>query len=79
MLDVGGAFGVYATWLAERGHRVRPGGVAHWMPDIAGRLSDPDDRALVLVLVLVLEILARTEREPTTLGATAHVLVAAHR
>jgi 2-polyprenyl-3-methyl-5-hydroxy-6-metoxy-1,4-benzoquinol methylase len=22
VLDVGGAFGVYATWLAERGHRV---------------------------------------------------------
>jgi SAM-dependent methyltransferase len=48
-------------------------GMAHWMPDLAARLSDPDGRALVL------ELAARTEREPSTLGATAHVLVAAHR
>lgn len=48
-------------------------GMAHWMPGVAGRLSDPHSRALVL------EILARTEREPSTFGATAHVLVAAHR
>ncbi|MGH3762221.1 class I SAM-dependent methyltransferase [Actinophytocola sp.] len=48
-------------------------GMTHWMPDIARRLSDPDDRALVL------ELAARTEREPSTLGATPHVLVAAHR
>ncbi|HEY0454250.1 class I SAM-dependent methyltransferase [Actinophytocola sp.] len=48
-------------------------GMAHWMPGLAARLSDPDGRALVL------ELTARTEREPSTLGATAHVLVAAHR
>ena len=48
-------------------------GVAHWMPDVAARLSDEDGRALVLGLA------ARTEREPSILGATPHVLVAAHR
>lgn len=48
-------------------------GMAQWMPDVADRLSDPDGRALVL------ELAARTEREPSTLGATAHVLVAVHR
>ncbi|HEY7595963.1 MAG TPA: class I SAM-dependent methyltransferase [Actinophytocola sp.] len=48
-------------------------GMAQWMPDLATCLSDPDGRALVL------ELAARTEREPSTLGATAHVLVAAHR
>jgi SAM-dependent methyltransferase len=48
-------------------------GMAQWMPDVVERLADPDDRALVL------EIAARTEREPSTLGATAHVLIAAHR
>jgi SAM-dependent methyltransferase len=48
-------------------------GMAHWMPDVAARLSDPDGRALLL------DLAARTEREPATLGATAHVLVAARR
>jgi SAM-dependent methyltransferase len=48
-------------------------GMAQWMPDVAARLSDPDGRALLL------ELAARTEREPSTLGATAHVLVAARR
>ncbi|MGH3760188.1 hypothetical protein [Actinophytocola sp.] len=48
-------------------------GMTHWMPDIEQRLSDPDGRALVL------ELAARTEREPSILGATPHVLVAAHR
>lgn len=43
-------------------------GVAHWIPDLADRLSNPDKRALLL------ELLARTEREPTILGATAHLL-----
>jgi SAM-dependent methyltransferase len=48
-------------------------GIAYWMADLADRLADPDDRALVL------ELAARTECEPSTLGATPHVLVAAHR
>jgi hypothetical protein len=48
-------------------------GMAYWMPDLADRLADPADRALVL------ELAARTEREPSTLDATPHVLVAAHR
>ena len=48
-------------------------GMAYWVPDLADRLSDPDRAALVL------ELLARTEREPATIGATPHVLVAAHR
>lgn len=48
-------------------------GMAYWMPDLDDRLSDPDGRALVL------ELAARTESEPSTLGATAHVLLAAHR
>jgi SAM-dependent methyltransferase len=48
-------------------------GMAQWMPDAAARLSDPDGRALLL------ELAARTEREPSTLGATAHLLVAARR
>ncbi len=48
-------------------------GMAQWMPDAEARLSDPDGRALLL------ELAARTEREPSTLGATAHLLVAAHR
>jgi SAM-dependent methyltransferase len=48
-------------------------GIAHWMPDIAARLSDPDDRALIL------ELVASTEREPAVLGATSHLLAATHR
>ncbi len=48
-------------------------GMAQWMPDAAARLSDPDGRALLM------ELAARTEREPATLGATAHMLVAARR
>jgi SAM-dependent methyltransferase len=48
-------------------------GMAQWLPDIDARLSDPDGRALLL------ELAARTECEPSTLGATAHVLAAAHR
>jgi SAM-dependent methyltransferase len=48
-------------------------GMAHWMPDLTTRLADPAGRALLL------ELAARTEREPSTLGATPHVLVAAHR
>jgi hypothetical protein len=48
-------------------------GMAQWMPDIAARLSNPDGCALVL------ELTARTEGESSTLGATAHVLVAARR
>jgi hypothetical protein len=47
--------------------------MAHWIPDQAGRLSDPDFRALVL------ELVARTEREPATIDATSHLLVAARR
>lgn len=48
-------------------------GVAGWMPDIAARLSEPDERALIL------ELVASTEREPAVLGATSHLLAAAHR
>lgn len=48
-------------------------GMAYWMPDLVARLADADDRALLL------ELAARTEREPSTLGATPHVLIAAHR
>ena len=48
-------------------------GMAQWMPDVAERLADPARRDLVL------ELAARTEREPSTLGSTAHVLVVAHR
>jgi len=48
-------------------------GMAHWIPDVADRLADPDKRALLL------ELLERTEREPALLGATAHLLVIARR
>jgi hypothetical protein len=48
-------------------------GMANWIPDLADRLSDPDKRALLL------ELLARTEREPTILGATAHLLAVARK
>ncbi|MCT2582519.1 class I SAM-dependent methyltransferase [Actinophytocola gossypii] len=48
-------------------------GMAHWIPDQVARLSDPDFRALVL------DLIARTEREPATIGATSHLLVAARR
>jgi SAM-dependent methyltransferase len=48
-------------------------GVAGWMPDIAARLADPRQRALVL------ELVASSEREPAVLGATSHLLAAAHR
>lgn len=48
-------------------------GMAHWIPDLADRLSDPDKRALVL------ELLARTEHEPAILGATAHLLAVARK
>ncbi len=48
-------------------------GVAQWMPDIAARLADPEACALIL------ELVANTEREPAVLGATSHLLVAAHR
>ncbi len=46
-------------------------GVAHWIPDLHERLADQERRALVL------ELLARTEREPALLGATAHLLAVA--
>ncbi|MFC4854441.1 class I SAM-dependent methyltransferase [Actinophytocola glycyrrhizae] len=48
-------------------------GMAEWIPDLPGRLADPDKRALLL------ELLERTEREPALLGATAHLLVIARR
>jgi hypothetical protein len=48
-------------------------GMANWIPDLADRLSDPDKRALLL------ELLARTEREPSILGATAHLLAVARK
>ena len=48
-------------------------GMAHWMPDIAERLSDPDRRAVLL------ELLERTEREQATLGATSHLLAVARK
>ena len=48
-------------------------GMAEWIPDVTGRLADPDKRALLL------ELLERTEREPAILGATAHLLAIARR
>jgi ubiquinone/menaquinone biosynthesis C-methylase UbiE len=48
-------------------------GMAHWIPDIGERLSDPDKRAVVL------ELIERTEREPAILGATSHLLVVARK
>jgi hypothetical protein len=48
-------------------------GMTHWLPDIADRLSDPDQRAVLL------ELLERTEREPQLLGATAHLLAVARK
>ncbi|MFL6120984.1 hypothetical protein [Actinophytocola sp.] len=48
-------------------------GIAHWIPDLAARLSDPERRAVLL------ELLERTERDPEILGATAHLLVVARR
>lgn len=48
-------------------------GMAHWIPDIGARLSDPDKRAVVL------DLLERTEREPAILGATAHLLAVARK
>jgi SAM-dependent methyltransferase len=48
-------------------------GVAHWIPDVAERIADPDKRAVLL------ELLERTEREPAILGATAHLLAVARR
>ncbi len=48
-------------------------GMAHWIPDVAERLADPDKRDLLL------ELLERTEREPALLGATAHLLAIARR
>jgi hypothetical protein len=48
-------------------------GMAEWIPDIAGRLADPEKRALLL------ELLERTEREPAILGATSHLLAIARR
>jgi hypothetical protein len=48
-------------------------GMAYWIPDITDRLADPDKRAAVL------ELLATTEREPETIGATAHLLAVARK
>lgn len=48
-------------------------GMAHWIPDLAARLSDPDRRAVVL------ELIERTEREPAILGATSHLLAVARK
>jgi ubiquinone/menaquinone biosynthesis C-methylase UbiE len=48
-------------------------GMAHWIPDLANRLADPDKRAIVL------ELLEHTEREPAILGATAHLLAVARK
>ncbi|MGB3443047.1 MAG: class I SAM-dependent methyltransferase [Actinophytocola sp.] len=48
-------------------------GMAHWIPDLADRLADPDKRAVLL------ELIERTEHEPALLGATAHLLVIARR
>jgi SAM-dependent methyltransferase len=48
-------------------------GMAYWMPDVQERLADPARRGLVL------ELAARTEQEPSTLGSTSHILAVAHR
>jgi methyltransferase family protein len=48
-------------------------GMAQWIPDLADRLAEPGKRALLL------ELLARTEREPDVLGATSHLLVVARK
>jgi hypothetical protein len=48
-------------------------GMAHWIPDLADRLADPGRRDQLL------DLLARTEREPAILGATAHLLAVARR
>lgn len=48
-------------------------GMAHWIPDLPARLSDPNKRALLL------ELLARTEHEPAILGATSHLLAVVRR
>jgi ubiquinone/menaquinone biosynthesis C-methylase UbiE len=48
-------------------------GMAHWIPDLAARLADPDKRAQLL------DLIERTEREPAILGATAHLLAIARR
>lgn len=48
-------------------------GMAHWIPDLADRLSNPDKRAVLL------ELLESTERELPLLGASAHLLAVARR
>ena len=48
-------------------------GIAHWVPDVGERLSDPDKRAVLL------ELIERTEHEPAILGATSHLLVVARK
>lgn len=48
-------------------------GMAHWLPGLADRLADPDKTAVLL------ELLARTEHEPSILGATSHLLAVAAR
>jgi SAM-dependent methyltransferase len=48
-------------------------GMAQWVPDLADRLSDPDKRAVLL------ELLERTEHEPSVVGATSHLLAVARK
>lgn len=48
-------------------------GMAHWIPDLTERLSNPDKRAVML------ELLEKTEREPEIIGATAHLLAVARK
>jgi hypothetical protein len=42
------------------------------IPDIADRLADPARRAVLL------DLLRRTEAEPSLLGASSHLLTVAH-
>ena len=70
VLDVGGASGVYASWLSGRGYQVHlidpvP---LHWAPGIQDRLNDPAQRQLIL------DTLAAMEHDPAIAGATAHLL-----
>lgn len=48
-------------------------GMVEFLPDLADRLSDPDK------LAALLELLARTEREPALVGATGHLLAVARK
>jgi hypothetical protein len=48
-------------------------GMTQWMPDLADRMSAPDKRAVLL------DLLARTEREPAIMAATSHLLAVARK